>query len=514
MVLTEKKLSGVALLTSETLAYEELRGEQLELDMASKDCTRLNGGHHCCLPGCTSSDIATGRIYRVPSKLRKRFGASTKRWAEKFEQILFQYRCDAKFKERIRNGQAYICFKHFKDSDFHRSNVRTTLKFGALPTKNLPKKSHHVKASRKRKSIDNRSTVSKKRKPSIKSVADIMVSWKASEVRGWRIYQISRSAVHFTYYKIDLLHATPSISLLISEKDALEFSVAFGGVYAPKFSATLEFGTKTLENVLHYLLNSNVCSGYASVPNSISWAERNIPRIQEGDIIYNKRFFSEDCEVAYSGKSCDTKICIACMRYYSKCTGIFKRKIKQEDETDWDSVVNTPLSRCTDGRVQSTVTSHHGKIEQLQKEMEGCGVSISQSLKELVEAVANSDNFLREWWFHQKQLHEAGSNHERRYPPSVIRYCLMLHAKSPSVYHLAQEITILPSDRALRREDMKSLSAYKKGIPRGVANRAPASENCHDFAEFCADEMTMKEDLVFHSITGEVIGFVDYDVHP
>lgn len=156
---------------------------------------------------------------------------------------------------------------------------------------NLPRKSHPCKIPEKRRLIEKVCDIAtKEKKTSISTINSILNFWQTLQPNGWRCHQISEDAVHLTYYKNYFLHSTPDVSFLITEKDErLQLCVAFAGEYATQLSATLEFGTKSLEDMLQYLVCMKVCEGYESVPNKAGWIEKKAPHMNDGRFGYTRR---------------------------------------------------------------------------------------------------------------------------------------------------------------------------------------------------------------------------------
>ena len=56
--------------------------------------------------------------------------------------MIFKYRYDIRFKQRVKLGKAFICEKHFSDDDIQRTVTKSWIKIGCLPSANIPVKSH------------------------------------------------------------------------------------------------------------------------------------------------------------------------------------------------------------------------------------------------------------------------------------------------------------------------------------------------------------------------------------
>lgn len=205
-------------------------------------------------------------------------------------QVVFRYRHDPKFKRKVLTGKAFICSKHFKDCDVLTLSKKSFIKFGCLPTTDLPAKSHESETSLPRRPIlKYKPDIAKKN--IILSVRDMRTSWKPSAVPGWRFHEISEESVHLTCWE-DKIYACPRVSLVVEEAEgngSLKLSAAFKGVAAEAFSSALEFGSRTLPEMLQYLADISLCMGYASVPASSPWSLRTLAEVEGNEVVYEKR---------------------------------------------------------------------------------------------------------------------------------------------------------------------------------------------------------------------------------
>ena len=118
------------------------------------------GGKYCCLPGCSNSSYSPNiSLYLVPNGKHKRnwFGsyADVVKWSQEFCHVLYKYRekSDNNFGKRIGDGKAYTCSAHFCEGDIQTNVSRSWIKFGKLPTQNMPEKSIKGKETPKRRQL-------------------------------------------------------------------------------------------------------------------------------------------------------------------------------------------------------------------------------------------------------------------------------------------------------------------------------------------------------------------------
>ena len=81
--------------------------------------------------------------------------ADMQTWSEEFFRVSFKYRApsDKNFGKRCKNRTSYICSVHFEEVYIQRTSKMSWLKYGALPSKNMPQKSVATKSFIKRRSI-------------------------------------------------------------------------------------------------------------------------------------------------------------------------------------------------------------------------------------------------------------------------------------------------------------------------------------------------------------------------
>ena len=125
------------------------------------------------------------------------------------------------FKERVKNGKAYICSRHFDKDDIQKTSKKSVLKFGALPTKNLPQKSHPTKTPAPRKQIVKYEVPVKLKKTiQISSTMDIVQQFDKLAKSNWRMESDEKKqALHFLYYKNFMHQHIPDVSLFITQEE-------------------------------------------------------------------------------------------------------------------------------------------------------------------------------------------------------------------------------------------------------------------------------------------------------
>lgn len=167
------------------------------------------------------------------------------------------------------------------------------MKLGALPTKNLPEKSHDVTPPPPRRIIQKHLAIPSTSisRYNYSSINDIVSAYNSIPLKNWRLHQINTNKLHFTFYHNPDIHAIASISLLISHINEMEFnfSCAFNGVYASKISASLSL-VRSISTLLRSLTSFSPCMGYKKVIQENAWIQKSSPRIMpDGNISLDVR---------------------------------------------------------------------------------------------------------------------------------------------------------------------------------------------------------------------------------
>ena len=121
-----------------------------------------------------------------------------------------------------------------------------------------------------------------------------------------------------------------------------------------------------------------------------------------------------------------------------------------------------PQAGCSKERLIATVQQQRmeckelkGKLSALEKDISSHSITVNKSLeKDIIDIMHTTDlkqtPHMEFFWKQQKKL-LASPKFVRRYHPHLIRFCLSVHAKSPSAYRklASSGVLILPSERAL-----------------------------------------------------------------
>ena len=119
-------------------------------------------------------------------------------------------------------------------------------------------------------------------------------------------------------------------------------------------------------------------------------------------------------------------------------------------------------------------------------------------------------------WEQQMKALQAKSPTGRRWHPSFVRWCIALHAKSPSAYRLIHnsKFLVLPNEQTLR--DYTQYTKPSSGINSVVMNRIYQDIGLEklDHARnvvLMYDEVRIQSGLVYSRASGQLVGFADLD---
>lgn len=192
-------------------------------------------------------------------------------------QTLLRYRDNPKFRKSLLSRKAFICEQHFVPGEIIKTSKRSCIKFGALPTQLLPKKSHEATPPQARRTIIKQPIQVPALPPKLfqyNSIDDIMTDFQSRPLKNYRAYKVNSNRLHFTYYQDPDFHACPYISLYIKQEAKFTLSFALHGIYATVFSETLSLDAGLID-LLKNLSKVTACQGYPDVENGESmWVGR------------------------------------------------------------------------------------------------------------------------------------------------------------------------------------------------------------------------------------------------
>ena len=153
---------------------------------------------------------------------------------------------------------------------------------------------------------------------------------------------------------------------------------------------------------------------------------------------------------------------------------------------------------------------------------EKCSKDIAKLIEETTPEIneqTKPGSFKRLFWEEQLKYNSCKSPHAMRWHPMIIRWALSLKQKSTTAYRTLREskVIALPSETTLY--DYSHFIPAESGFQNDViemltseAEKAGLYEEEHkQYVGLLADEIKIKEDLVYDASTGELIGFINLD---
>ena len=193
--------------------------------------------------------------------------------------------------------------------------------------------------------------------------------------------------------------------------------------------------------------------------------------------------------------------------------------------------LKAPISVTHPNKIKLALQQEREKNKLLQQELQQIKKSIDTSSQPISKDVHkdfvkifsehskkhNISPFMKLFW-EEQQKYLSTSKKGIRYHPMVIKYCLNLASKSPSVYEELRHnekdgtgVLILPSQRRLR--DYKNYIKPERGFNPKIIKELIQKTKSFSAIErnICLtfDEMKIQDDLVWDKHTGELIGYVD-----
>lgn len=184
----------------------------------------------------------------------------------------------------------------------------------------------------------------------------------------------------------------------------------------------------------------------------------------------------------------------------------------------------TPLSSLSKTRVAEALVQSRRDINQMEKELgkirkqlEEDYVKVSlqthQGLASIMETCEKS-SFIELFWSEQKKAFDRKPG-GMRWHPMMLRFAIMIHTQSPSTYRSLREVGVLklPSESTLRdyTNVLHPSSGFKKEVFLELGKQADGLSDQERWVTLLHDEISIKSDLVYDRVTGELVGFLDSD---
>ena len=341
-------------------------------------------------------------------------------------------------------------------------------KFGALPTQNMPQKSHITRkpAPRQPRSIVKdyeEVTIKRRVYKSFEELCKRVLCLKS--LADWNVKVLEDRLI---MKKVKDSFLLPEFELEID--DSLGHTIKVFGCYIPEdrklYSKNLRsvFNT-SVSDLVKDIDSLLICSGIK--PDiSADVIHHVIPKVvdhltlsEEQESNFNLFPHEEYWRVRGCDILCDSlQQCVACSKYEHAAN---KTKMSKQKKLTEPAHVKSPGSQTPPERIKLTLQMQRMKcnelelqINQMKELIPKSSIEIDQELsKDITSIIGKTDTmtpFMNLFWEQQKKFFSSSSKGVK-YHPMIIRYCLSLAAKSPSYYEELRNsgILVLPRQRTL-----------------------------------------------------------------
>lgn len=403
-------------------------------------------------------------------------------------------------------------------------------RFGAIPTRNMPRKSHETPkpAPRPGRSV-------------VKDIQDSETACYSSfteftkRVNGlktlhkWNTKTLNDRVI---FKKMTDPFLLPELEIIVD--DSLGFTVKAFGCFIPEDHPIYtqyrrSMGNITICNLVKELESYKLCEGVHALELTSKLFHHVIPCTHEdymqdeGDQdmqpFPNKGFWrSTGCWLICEE---DNSVCDSCAAYSS--SGETTCRVKQR-RLSTPAHVKAPVSKTDPERLKLTLQGQRLRCAELERELNEMRMELQKSNIEVDHELSNDFTWLLDeadskitpfmslFWQQQKKVFSSSPTGVR-YHPMIIRFCLSLAAKSPSCYEELRnsKVLVLPSQRRLR--DYRNAIRPQRGFQEEVINELISlTDTYFDVQRYVVllfDEMKIMSNLVLDKVTGELIGFTD-----
>jgi len=409
--------------------------------------------------------------------------------------------------------------------------VKKKPKFGALPTLNMPKRSHDTvkPVARPPRSVVTENSTADTNSENHKYYRSFIDLCKRvnslKTLDEWDIQELQ-----------DRLVLRKTTSLMLPEfeimvDDSLGFTISVYGWLLPEdhelYSMNLRSITNiTVSDLIKNITTMSICPGVKPSALSSDIAHHVIPKCV--DPLFNDNEDTKSFPHKEYWRTCGCAVlfehgdqCTSCYKYSHKCELTNKAKEKKLAEP---AHIFSPVSQTAPERIKLTLQMHRLKCAQLEQQLEEMKFEIQKSSIEVDHQLShdfttilgksdeNITPFMNLFWQQQKKLFSSSSTGVR-YHPMVIRYCLSLATKSPACYEELRKskILVLPSQRTLKdyRNSIRPSPGFQEEVIGELKGLTDRYFDVQRYVVLLFDEMKVTSNLVFDKVTGELIGYID-----
>lgn len=404
--------------------------------------------------------------------------------------------------------------------------TRKKPRFGALPTLNMPSRSHEsskpaARPYRDRKVVHDDITTAPK--SIYNSFAEFCL--RASVVKTLSSWECRTLTEKFVMKKMCEPFLIPEKEIIVD--DGLGFTVKVFGCFLPQDHPIYLRYKRSMTNVTISVLvkeleSYKMCCGVKTTELSGKLFHHVIPADQEDEdksqFGHNGYWRTTGCWLLSSENETICSTCTDHMKDVHNAHKVKKRKL------DKPAHIKAPVSKTDPHRIKLTLQSQRLRCAELERELNEMRTELKKSSIEINHELSNDfasilDNagtkvtpFMNLFWQQQQKLF-ASSASGVFYHPMIIRFCLSLAAKSPSCYEELRnsKVLILPSQRRLKdyRNAIKPKSGFQPEVVTELKNMTDKYFDVQRYVALLFDEMKVSANLVFDKVSGELVGFTN-----
>ena len=483
---------------------------------------------NCAFPTCTVSRTQKydgTSLFKLPTRKGEMYTA----WRKNLLDLLSKYReMSSSFKKEVMEckRELFICERHYAEEDieFTKTGIKTP-RLEALPTKNLPLKSHEETSKVERRLPTSRVTTSTdevvEKEFVYKNLEELYkrvqkCKWVTNE---WCITS-ENNIVKLTLSVQP--HIVPYLEVVIDEH--LKYTIIVFGWLLPNNHPLYEnhcrsAQTVTVSNLLHEIKSHELCPGLP-FETKVMQGNKVILHVIPCHVDLNNQ---QKSPIATKTFKRDEGCIILCnnSNRCSKCEYVLK-KIENKKISIKPLHPNTPLSIVNPDRIIETLKLERKENKELRKRLEKeillKSVDVDKELACDFDTIM-SDNvgkmtpFMKLFWEQQKQFTKNKAASSNRYHPMIIRFCLSLASKSASAYDelRSSNILTLPSRRTLRdyKNAIKPHAGFNSAVIQELIKTTKSFDGCQRNIVLSFDEMKIQENLVYDKYSGDLVGYVN-----
>lgn len=258
-----------------------------------------------------------------------------------------------------------------------------------------------------------------------------------------------------------------------------------------------------------------------TLPDLLKWTAQAKLCSQNSDMadVVTQKLQSDTCAIIISPTSKSPR-CDSCNVYRGalrKAASRARNMRPSKERVTHDS--RTPFTVLSEEEKLQRLRNLRGELNKQQnmiresiekKSVECCDKTHKICVETVTEKVKNMPENSPQKLFLEEQIKAISVKGAsgRRWHPSIIRWCLLLHKKSKSAYRYVGEsgMMVLPSERTLT--DYRSYKPIVSGVDVDQILSLSKTHKGEDVGVLI-DEMKISEGLVYNASTGNLCGFID-----